>query len=579
MQEAPRRKPLEVLTRPIWFAPLLLLLSGALSYIYADRNMPAPDEGALLTAAVKILHGGVFYRDIDAYAFPGATYLVAGAMSVFGEHLAVARTVAGIFYCTMTLGVYASALTLIDQRRAALCGLSLLSLKFFAYPIYSMISYPDPSIAAAVVALALFLRHPFHGASMRLFWVGVLAGLSIVTKQSTGIYVAGVFGLVLCFPGFAHGPTRRSARLGEVATYMAGLILVIGSMSAYFASHGVFGDMVYSGLLRPFSGYLPTSGISFLPPFEWWNFGELESQRTVYMSLRYQELITGEALPRQAIQGFYWLIGELASRLLYNAIPIVFAICAWLWLRAFREPLSSEDGDQAIALALGRFFTAAGVCLAITVSAFPRADFTHIITIYPAVVLILFALCRPSLLGYGWTQQSRLTSKTQSRRLRFETAFVALLLVTTMFLSVRYDETLTHRLSVDRAELWVRPEDAWNESLIETIRKYVPHGEPLFIYGHEAQWYFLSDRYSPRPFSQLYPGMTGDQTGQELALLIRKIKPRLIVQGVLVWKGVPPLPDYTWKLQRTIQRLYRSAPRAIREPPPEWVVTVWRTRF
>ena len=68
LQENSHSTPLDVLTRPTWFAPLLLALATGLSYVYADRNVPIPDEGQLLTAAVKILRGGVFFRDVDAYA-------------------------------------------------------------------------------------------------------------------------------------------------------------------------------------------------------------------------------------------------------------------------------------------------------------------------------------------------------------------------------------------------------------------------------------------------------------------------------------------------------------------------------
>jgi 4-amino-4-deoxy-L-arabinose transferase-like glycosyltransferase len=154
---------------------------------------------------------------VDAYALPGVSYLLAGAMGLFGEHLSVARAIAGVFFSSMVLGLYACALALFDQKRAALCGLSLLSLKFFAYPIYTTFFYADPSVVAAVIALAIFLRHAFDGASMRLLWVGIFAGLSIVTKQSTGIYFALVFAIVLAFPAFAHGPRRRSARFAELA--------------------------------------------------------------------------------------------------------------------------------------------------------------------------------------------------------------------------------------------------------------------------------------------------------------------------------------------------------------------------
>ena len=75
-------------------------------------------------------------------------------MSLFGEHLSVARAVAGSFYCATVLGVYACAIALVDQKRAALCGLSLLSVKFFAFPIYTMFFYADPSVATAILALA-----------------------------------------------------------------------------------------------------------------------------------------------------------------------------------------------------------------------------------------------------------------------------------------------------------------------------------------------------------------------------------------------------------------------------------------
>jgi len=540
--------------------------------------MPVPDEGALLPAAVKLLHGGVFYRDVDAYAFPGVSYLLAGMMSIFGEHLSVARTVAGSFFCATVLGVYACAIALVDQKRAALCGLSLLSVKFFAFPIYTMFFYADPSVATAILALALFLRHRFDGASKRLFWIGVLTGLSLVAKQSTGIYVAIVFAVVLCFPGFAHGPRRRDGRLPEVLTYGAGLLLIVGSMSAYFASQGVFGDMVRGGLLRPFTGYLPTSGVSFLPPLEWWNLGQLRTEGPIYFSQLYLELTLYWTQPGESMRHFYEVIGEFFSRLLYSAIPIAFGACAWLWLRAFRGSSGdATDGDEAD-LAHARFFSAAGVSLAITVSAFPRADFIHVITIYPAVILVLFALSRPSLLGYGWNRRPDLASNVQRRRSKLEAGFVALLLMTTMLLAVLYDAKLTHRLSIDRADLWVRPHDAWLERLVGYIQDHVPEGDPLFVYGHEAHWYYLSDRYTPRPFSQIYPGMTGDETGAELAALIRATRPRVIAQGVLRWPGTPSVPEYTQELQHAIKELYEIDQRAIRYPPNARVMRVWRLR-
>ncbi len=582
LKEASRPTPLESLTRPIWFACVLLVLSAAISYFYADRNIPVQDEGSVLAAAAKILRGGIFYRDVDTYTFPGISYLLAGAMSLFGEHLSVARTLAGSFFCAMVLGVYACALALMDRRRAALCGLSVLSLKFLAYPIYTMYFWVDPSLAAALFALALFLRHSFAGPSMRLLAIGVLTGLSIVTKQSTGIYVAVVFAVVLGFPAFAHGPRRRPGRLAELAAYAAGLVLVLASMSAYFASEGLFGEMVRGGLLRPFTGYLSTSGVSFFPPLAWWHFGDLDSYGPIYFSQLAVELVLNTTPPIQSIRNFTLGLGEFVSRILYSAIPIAFGACAWLWLRAFRA--SSSDGrreehhDAEQTLARARFFSAAGVGLAITVSAFPRADFIHVISIYPAVALVLFALCQPALLGVNSIHTDEIRTHEQRRRMHFETVFVALLLLTTTALTLRNDATLSHRLSIERADLWVRPRDAWLERLIPFIRAQVPEDETLFVYGHEAHWYYLSDRYTPRAFSQIYPGMTGDETGEQLAQLIRATRPRIILQGVLRWPGMPPVPAYTPAFKRTLKRLYKLDPEAIADPPDPNLLRVWRLR-
>jgi hypothetical protein len=192
-------------------------------------------------------------------------------------------------------------------------------------------------------------------------------------------------------------------------------------------------------------------------------------------------------LPGKALQEFYWALGEFMTRLVYASLPIEFAVCAWFWLRAFREAQPSKASEaDAFLLARARFFTTAGVSLGITSSAFPRADYVHIATIYPAVALILFALGRAGRLGRGWTDPVHETQAPPSRRFRIEAALVALLLSTTVFLVVRYDAILTHRLTLDRADLRVRAEDAWQKSLITYLRRQVAPGEPLFIYGRSA---------------------------------------------------------------------------------------------
>ena len=94
---------------------------------YLEYRLPPSDEGAVLTQAARILDGDVYYRELDAYVLPGASYLLALALGVFGEHLSVARWVAGGVFASIVLGVWACARQVIGTRRAVWVGVAMLS--------------------------------------------------------------------------------------------------------------------------------------------------------------------------------------------------------------------------------------------------------------------------------------------------------------------------------------------------------------------------------------------------------------------------------------------------------------------
>jgi hypothetical protein len=131
--------------RNLRVAVALGLAGAALSWWFATRTQPMWDEGAILTAAAKLLRGGVFYRDIDAYWLPGSAYLAAFAMKLFGEHLSVARALAAVSYLVMVLGLYALALRVVGPHRAALFGLCLICLKIAAWPALTAYCWILPS--------------------------------------------------------------------------------------------------------------------------------------------------------------------------------------------------------------------------------------------------------------------------------------------------------------------------------------------------------------------------------------------------------------------------------------------------
>ncbi len=551
---------------------------------------------------MKILHGEVFYRSIDAYPFPGSSYFLAFWMSLFGEHMTVVRVVAGLVFCGFCAGLYACALALLEPRRAALFALSLLSFKFLAFPNFTAYLYSDLALALAVAAVATFLRGWQSEGSRSLLITGALVSGVILCKQNLGIYLALVMAALILCPQIALQRTvpRLTLRVRRSAFLLFGIVGGLAPVLLYFASEGLLGAMLYSGLVRPFTGYLPSSGVPFSPLLQWWKFGALEGTAAQpYLPLRYTELLYRDLLPNALSRSAAWMIGELFSRLLYSSIPVVFGIWLFRWLRGLRRMFSRAaapaSGRAAEGLTRGRLYAFAGLSLAVTASAFPRADFAHIINIYPVFLLAWFALPQLSAEGRreapieakaGGAPPGRKPLRLSPRLVGLEALAVIALLALVGEQARRYDGALTHRLELERASLRVRAEDVWVGAAVRFIENQVPRGAPLFVYGHEAYYYFLSDRYFPWPFVQLYPGMAGGDDGRALAERIISLRPRVVVKGIVRWPGMPDLTRYTPILAKTLRSRYRGTERwlqpsgngAVVRPPRTSTFAMWELR-
>jgi hypothetical protein len=551
---------------------LLALMALSVSVPFADRGLPANDEGALLTGAAKILRGGVYYRDIDAYPFPGAAYLVAGAMALFGEHLAVARALAAIVYAATLVSLYGIAVGLLRRGRAALFGVSLLAFKFLAWPGFTAYMYADLAFASACAGIALGFG-PGRPGRVRLAASGACVAVAIASKQSLGIPLAGVALVLLALPGWrlprppaAAGGSRRDA-----VAFGAGLAVVLVPATAWFAWQGVLPQLVHSGLIRPFTAYLPTSRVAFATPLAWWELGELRGMDGFpYFVGPYWSMLVRDELPMPSAYPVYWMAGELLVRALYTSVPLVFAVALWRGGRALRDRRAPARDRHRFAFAV--------LGLAVLLSAFPRADFYHVIGVYPLVWLLWFALRRPSVAGAA-------ASVTRPRATRFEVLGVTALLAVTGALSAVHVGSGTHELDLGRARLRLSPAETFIGPVVAYLREEVGEGEPLFVYGHEAYYYFLANRYYPWPFSQLYPGQAGGDEGRALAAMLQRDPPKRVVSGMLSWPGMPPLPGYTPLVVEYLNARYEVAPDVfLRHPPPGgrvppgWTVTVLRPR-
>jgi hypothetical protein len=558
--------PWDRLCRPALLAPGLATLALVVSLWFMNRGLPPNDEGALLTNAAKILQGRVFYRDIDAYPFPGAPYLLAFAMGLFGEHVTVARALAVGLFEIVLLALYAASLHLLSRVRAALFGLALLGFKLLAWPAFTAYTYSDLSFAGACVAAAALLSHLERGGRGRLAIAGLGVGASIAGKQNLGLPFAAAVAAVLLLPGIARGGVRApSDRLRDLLAFAAGAGALLLPAAAYLAAEGVLGRALESGLLRPFTGYLPTSRVSFLPPLAWWEWGALrEMAAFAYFPGAWWTLLTRELLPGAAFYPLYWALGELFSRIFYTALPLLFAAA---WLRTRRRAGGAREG---------RLRATALLALAALLSAFPRADFFHLASVAPLLVLLGFALLRPA----EGTSPAGFAAVT--RRLAVA---VGLGLAAAGAIAAVFQSQFRHPLRLARADLLVHAPTAWVEPIVRYLAEEIPPGEPFFVYGHEAYYYFLADRYSDWPFAQLYPGQEGGDGGRELVALLERDPPRLIVRGMLSWPALPPLPRHAPRLDAWVSAHYEPDPGLARRHPlpagvtaPRGAIAVLRRR-
>jgi hypothetical protein len=447
-------------------------------------------------------------------------------MSVFGEHFSVARWLAAGVFCLTLMALYAAALELLDRRRAAIFGLSLLSFKFIGWPSFTAYLYSDVAFAGACGAVALFLGHGYRGASRRLVATGACAGIAVICKQNLGIYLAGALAALVVLPELLLGVTRArpSDRWRELAALAAGLAVPSGLLVGYAAAHGVFGAMIESGLIRPFTDYAPTSALSFSAPLAWWEFGALKGS-IVYAIGPLFSIWASEELPDPR---WWWFAGELFTRCMYLSIPVAFGWAALqAWLDRRRGPASALAARRG-ALAL--------LALACFLSALPRADLFHVVSIYPVVWLLIF-----SHVAADHARDPRAIDRVPWRS---ATAVGLLLLACTAF-SVVFLSRFDHRLTLDRIDRRIAPRMAWVESVVRYVEDEVPPGGPLFVYGHEAYLYFLSGRFSPWPFSQLYPGQAGRDGGRRVIEALEAADLQVAILGNAYFPSVLPLKSYT----------------------------------
>ena len=218
---------------------MLPILIFALSLIYLlpflRFSVMDLDEGIILQAAERILHGQVPYRDFFMFYTPGSAYLVATLFKAFGDSFLVARTSIAIAGAICTAITYVLARR-VCSRNIALLAAALAMLNSFAYRFLVLHNWYATLFASLTIYAALRLWE-----SQKSGWAfasGSLAAITTLIEQSKGAGLC--LGLVAGYLILRFSDHARNVSEYQIPSLASGFVWPWLVTFGFFAlNHGV----------------------------------------------------------------------------------------------------------------------------------------------------------------------------------------------------------------------------------------------------------------------------------------------------------------------------------------------------
>jgi hypothetical protein len=247
-----------------WRSPSLWLTVVVALYILAmsAAQVAQPlsrDEGAFLTIAQEILHGGLPYRDAFDHKGPGIYYLLATLLAL-GQPLGLMGQIIVVRLGVVAANVLTAFGILLIGRRWWRPGVGVLAalLWLVALPLYEgYFALTEPFAVVCLVWAVVVAGQPSsRPPAVTALLAGVLVGVSSVFQQSTIVGVAGVAVVAVAAVG-SRWTGRWLVLRGVVQTALVGIgaalpWLVICAVFALFGGlDALVGDVVFANFADP----------------------------------------------------------------------------------------------------------------------------------------------------------------------------------------------------------------------------------------------------------------------------------------------------------------------------------------
>lgn len=176
------------------YSNILFLVIFMYGLFFSVFRINDSDEGYILTASMRILHGELPYKDFFLHTPPVSYYAMAALFRIFGQQLIVARVATVVIGLLISILLYLISLKIMT-RKAAL--ISPLIFMFWGTAHASYPSFAWFGLLFALISLYLFILSLEREHFWYIFGAGFFIGMSFLSKQNIGTCTLIVFILFL----------------------------------------------------------------------------------------------------------------------------------------------------------------------------------------------------------------------------------------------------------------------------------------------------------------------------------------------------------------------------------------------
>ena len=513
-------------------AALGLLFAALTALTWRKWGVPEIDAGHELTAADRIAHGAVAYRDVRYFYGPAGLYSLAAAFKVFGTSFTTAFAF-GLVQAAAILGVfYALCRRLLPVTTSALATAVLATIGFSGTAFNFVLPHTNSATFGILFMLVMLLALSRE----RLVLAGLAAGVVCLTRPEYAAIAALGCGAYLV--GMWRERGLRPALLAAPRIAVPAIALAGGILAAFAASAGA--SNLFTQNLWPvdFLRVAKFGSQSKWAPFDVASVAATVARAAIYLSLLAAVLVSYAGVMRRAGARRTLGLWPLAA----TGAAIGIGLAAWKVLGVFPDERSAVQrecthlligiswlpalGFGAAAFVIIRFlrrgsaplsgswaFDLALVAIAAALGARAYDAFTADVSYAPyyAAPLVL-------LLALGHERVAERFPAVRPAAIASLAAVAAGLALYALVALYPDQSTAVHTA---RGTVMMGPEAARAfQPTIDYVRSHTAPGEPILAVPADAGLYFMTDRPPALYDAMFLPGLL-DSKADEVAAITR----------------------------------------------------------